>query len=150
VIFKASQIFSPTFRAERSQENIPFEPDEYEADWGYGPYCHQSIVERKGNWVLLPKNPLPKQGWISLNTPEGSLDVMPVDFGGIYKCKDESVVVVDQTDKGLLFRAEQDPDMCCCSDRPLYKPFDIQERKLNDVRDADGHWLLKVKYKKGC
>lgn len=36
-----------------------FEPDLTMQDWGYGPYFHQTYLDRRGDWFLLPEDPVP-------------------------------------------------------------------------------------------
>lgn len=150
VLFSPSEPVSASFVSEGGQKSTSFEPDDFDEDRAYSIYFHQSILERRGDWVLLPKNPLPEPGWISLTTPEGELEVRAIRRGAIYTLKDESLVVIDTTENGLLVRPEQDCDMWCDFNPPPYEPFTPEERTFDQLRDADGHWLLEEKYKKGC
>lgn len=38
---------------------VAIAPDLNDSDWGYGPYFHATVVERRGTWVRLPENPFP-------------------------------------------------------------------------------------------
>jgi hypothetical protein len=42
-----------------------FTPDLHLQDWGYGPYFHQTYLERRGDWFLLPEDPFPMNTWTS-------------------------------------------------------------------------------------
>jgi hypothetical protein len=44
---------------------VPFVPDIYLQDWGYGPFFHQSILTHTSGWVMLPPTPFPAPVWVN-------------------------------------------------------------------------------------
>ena len=42
-----------------------FAPDLNLQDWGYGPYYHETFLERRGDWFLLPEDPFPAGTWLN-------------------------------------------------------------------------------------
>lgn len=131
-------------------EEIPFVPDIYEPGWAYSPYCHQTILERRGDWFLLPEVPLPKPGWISAASYPERAPITLLEPGGIYTFSEESIVILDILDDGVLVRPEQDCDMWCSSNPPPMQPFEPRKLTRKDLSDANGHLLLKKKYTRGC
>ena len=95
-----------SYRAGPSASPTEFTPDLFDSDWGYGPYFHQTFLERRGRWFLLPAGPLPEPGWIELGgdpaAPVRSLadrDIIVTPWG------DKAVVGVEQG--ALRVRAAQ-------------------------------------------
>ena len=130
---------------------VPFQPDLYLEDWGYGPYFHQTALDQRGPWFLLPKNPFPAPAWININDISTEFYIELLQPGVIYQMEGESIVVVAFTRSGLLVREEQPADMWCQEgDPPPLQPAGTKEIKYQDLFDLDGHLKMTLKYMKGC
>ncbi|MBU2499283.1 MAG: hypothetical protein KKE57_10305 [Proteobacteria bacterium] len=139
------------FQGADASTPIPFQPDLYLEDWGYGPYFHQTVLDQRGPWFLLPKNPLPVPAWINLNDISKDFHIQSFEVGVIYELDGESIVVVTFTQSGILVRAEQPADMWCQEgDPPPLEPAETKEIKYQDLFDKNGHLKMTVKYMKGC
>lgn len=133
----------------------PFVPDEFDVDWGYGPYFHQSFLERRGTWFRLPPRPFARDVWVDVSGwgPAETLfpDVRAVEPASIYESPQGDVFVVRVEPGGLVVRPEQEADMWCeAGDPPPIAPAPERRLSWQDVSDADGHLLLHRKYKRGC
>ena len=140
-----------SFQESGSSIQRPFQTDLYLEDWGYGPYFHQTIVEQRGPWFLLPKNPFPAPAWINLNDISKEFDTQTVEVGGIYELETKSIVIVAYSQSGIVVRQEQPADMWCRDgDPPPLIPSETVEIKYQDLFDKDGHLKIRIKYVKGC
>lgn len=129
---------------------IDFTPDVFDTDWGYGPYFHQTFIERRKNWFLLPKNPLPKPGWINISQLTETPDVKDVVEGLVYVLDGKGIVITGIQKNKVSIRAEQPADMPCDGESPELKPAPQQTMLIPDLLDQDGHLKLTVKYMRGC
>ena len=128
-----------------------FRPDLFDGDWGYGPYFHQTFVERRAHWFQLPEGPFPKGTWLNTadlgNEPALHLlepdDIVTSEYGDLRILGLESDI--------LRARLEQDSDMWCDSgDPPPLKPWQEIRIPVRDLYTATGHLRLHVKYTRGC
>jgi hypothetical protein len=138
-----------------------FRPDLFDGDWGYGPYFHQTFLERRATWFRLPEGPLPKGTWINATQlgdgeettrgnpagPELELleaeDIVSTPFGDLFILGIEGGVV--------RARLEQDADMWCKDGTPPpLKPSQERRIPLSDLYTPAGHLLLHIKYTRGC
>lgn len=138
-------------RGPREAEPTYFEPDLFDADWGYGPYFHQTVVKKRGAWVQLPAGPLPASAWLNTADITGSATFHEIATGEIYALGEESWTILEVSPDGLRVRPEQPADMWCEEGKPpLLAPFEPTLLKAKDLLDAQGHLRLKVKYMRGC
>lgn len=125
--------------------------DLFDSDWGYGPYFHQTFLERRGNWFLLPAVPFPQPVWINVNEFANEPNVRLVERGEIITMPGYDLVVLG-IDRGV-FRARraQDADMPCGEDSqlPLTPSTEIR-LQVEDLYSPTGHLLADIKYKRGC
>jgi hypothetical protein len=134
-----------------------FTPDLYDRDWGYGPFFHQTLLERRGAWFRVP---VPGAGrvWIdaaawtdarALEAPDGVLRTLRA--GDIVTTRKGDVVVLSVSDGVLRARAEQDADMWC---RPGEPPARVDGPEIRmpfaELFDTDGHLRVRFKYTRGC
>ncbi len=126
-----------------------FVPDLFDADWGYGPYFHQTILDRQGSWYRIPIDALGGAGWVNSAEWTDDADVKPVD--GIVSTPRGDLVVLGWTDRALRARPEQPADAWCQSgDPPALKPWQEIRIPLSELFNPGGHLLVTVKYKRGC
>lgn len=127
-----------------------FTPDLYESDWGYGPYFHQTFLQRSDMWFQLPKNPLPAPGWVDFAGYNDSPDVLSVTEGRVYMMEEESVVITGSDQEAVFLRLEQEGDMWCDANAPPIQPSEIRRIPYAEMYTPDGHLRLHVKYTRGC
>lgn len=139
-----------TFRPTASGKPIPFVPDLFDRDWGYGPWFHQTVLDRKDHWFRLPKNPLPEHGWISTDDLGEEPHVVRLQVGTVYHFDDRSITIVGSDADTVQIRDEQRGDYFCGDDPPPIEPAHIARIPYKDLYDKDGHLRLKVKYTRGC
>jgi hypothetical protein len=87
-----------------------FDPDLNLKDWGYGPYFHQTYLERRGSWFLLPQDPFPAGTWINARDLDGEPHVLEAE--GIVTSPMGSLVILAVEADFLRARHEQPGDMC--------------------------------------
>jgi hypothetical protein len=141
------------FQKQNTAQLVSFEPDLFDVDWGYGPYFHQTVLDQKGEWILLPALPLPQSGWINLADLKESIALVlrQAELETVYEMGNQSVVITKFTDTGITARSEQPSDMWCQEgDAPKLKSFTSCEIKYQDLFDLNRHLKIKPKYKRGC
>lgn len=130
---------------------VPLEPDLFDPDWGYGPWFHQTLLEDRNPWFLLPADPFPAPVWLDASPLGEEPPVLPVEPGMILESSRGSVVVLEVQPGALRVRPEQEADMWCDlpPDPPLlpWEAFLLQGRALHD---ANRHLRIRVKYTRGC
>ena len=150
-LIPGSQVgLTAAFRPTASDSPIPFVPDLFDRDWGYGPWFHQTALDRKDHWFRLPKNPLPEPGWISADDLGEEPHVVRLQVGSVYILDDRSITIVGSDSDTVRIRNEQDGDFFCGDDPPAIEPADIARIPYKDLYDKDGHLRLKKKYTRGC
>jgi hypothetical protein len=128
----------------------PFTPDLFDVDWGYGPYFHQTILERRGSWYRVPIESLPP-GWIDAATWTDSVDVQTVHAGDIIRTARGDVTVLAVGKGELRVRPEQDADMWCGTGKaPPLTRWDEVRIPFRELLDRRGHLLITKKYTRGC
>jgi hypothetical protein len=128
-----------------------FVPDLFDPDWGYGPYFHETFLERRGTWFLLPEGPFKKGTWFNAADLGPDLEVKRLDAGDIITGPQGDLYVLAIEPGFLRARPEQDTDMWCDSNpAPPLRPFMESRIPLRQLYSATGHLLLHVKYTRGC
>lgn len=117
-----------------------FDPDLNLKDWGYGPYFHQTYLERRGTWFLLPQDPFPAGTWLNARDLDDEPHVLEAE--GIVTSPMGSLVIL---------AVEQPGDMWCKDgEAPALKPAQELRIPKRDLYSPSGHLLIAPKYMKGC
>ena len=139
--------FRPTTGAPATE----FVPDLFDVDWGYGPYFHQTLLEQRGPWFLLPADPLPRPAWVNLREFGDDANLRPVEVGDIVTGPLGDLFVLGVETGSLRARPEQQADMWCEGDDP--PPLNPHTEVLippDELYSKSGHLLVKIKYTRGC
>lgn len=147
---QSGQGLKASFLSSGASNPVPFTPDLYESDYGYGPYFHQTVLQQKKTWFQLPKNPLPQPGWVDFAGFNPKPNILAVSKNGIYWLGKESVVIIDSDGDTMTYRLEQEGDYCCCSPEPPIRPAKTWRIPYGKFFTPDAHLRLDVKHKKGC
>ncbi|MBI3298802.1 MAG: hypothetical protein HYZ75_11595 [Elusimicrobia bacterium] len=137
-----------------SKSGVLFQPDQYDPDWGYGPLSDHTILDRKGDWVLLPSRPFPRPAWVNLKAGLGTEpDVYdPLTAGTVYSLNDDKLTLEKATPAGLLLRDEVPSDMSCGDPAPDY--VEVKSPAVlflwKELYDEAGHFRLTAAYPRGC
>ena len=128
-----------------------FRPDLFDADWGYGPYFHMTVLERRQTWFRLPEQPFAKDTWINAADLGADPEVRTVEAGDIVTSPMGDLFVIGVESGVLRARPEQPADMWCrASSSPPLKPWKELRIPFRDVYTASGHLRLHIKYTRGC
>jgi hypothetical protein len=133
----------------------PFSPDLFDADWGYGPWFHQSILARRGSWLRIPV-PSVGEGWIDANDLGGRDDPAPnaivtVRKGDIVTTPRGDMFVLGVENGVLRVRTEQVSDMWCqAGDPPPLAPWQEIRIPFKELFDSRRHLRISYKYTRGC
>ena len=136
-------------------ETTRFTPDLFDADWGYGPWFHQSILARRGSWLLIPV-PSVGEGWIDASDLGGPGDpasnaIVTVRKGDIVTTPRGDMFVLGVENSVLRVRTEQVPDMWCqAGDPPPLAPWQEIRIPFEELFDSRRHLLISYKYTRGC
>lgn len=130
---------------------VHFVPDVYDRDWGYGPYYHQSILERRGDWFLLPAVPFSTSVWIHRPAPRLQ-SVLSVSSGEIVEISGEGWMVLSASGDGFEARPEQRADLWCGiePEPPAVEPYESRFFSAAELRNARGAYIMRPKYTRGC
>lgn len=146
-------------------EEVSFEPDWVQPDWGYTFLMQQTILDRKDDWFQLPPRPFPSTVWIHL---PGRREISHLEQGQIYsltkKVKarlkgaqrtvtlDEGeYIVLNVHERILEIRKEEPFDRPCSETEPMRgRRLQTYLVDLAEVYDADLHLRLRLAYPKGC
>lgn len=152
IVFKKGSGFSFVYTpSSGTNKKVPFKPDLYDSDWGYGPFFHQTVLSLKNGWALLPKVPLEEKAWANLTSVLGEYDLKTIVQGMIYKLDDRSIYIIKIDKNSISVRDEQEVDMWCKGGTPPpHKKFTPETIPFSDLYDSDEHLKLKVKYTRGC
>jgi hypothetical protein len=123
---------------------VPFSPDLYDSDWGYGPFFHATFLERRGNWFRLPEGPFPSPAWVDVTEWSTDPEVREIREGDILTSPFGDLYVVGVQSDSLRARPEQE------ADPPPLRPFKELRIPFQDLRDARGHLQVHIKYMRGC
>lgn len=143
--------WSAHFRPAGSDQVVGFIPDLFLVDWGYGPYFHQTMVARRGEWYQLPPGPWESAVWVHRPSESRSPTDLAITEGEIVEWNGSGWFVVAAEPEALLLRPEQPADMWCQEGNPpAIIPTEPQRFTRADLADSRGHLLLRPKYPKGC
>jgi hypothetical protein len=130
---------------------VSFIPDLVQDDWGYSAFFHQSVVDRHGAWLKIPRRPLPESGWILPESWSPRPDYETVDSGTVYLSPRGDLTIIAVNRGTIRARPEAPEDMWCQEgDPPRGVLPPIRWFTLQDFLDGDGHLTLKPKYPRGC
>jgi hypothetical protein len=130
---------------------VPFEPDLWDGDWGYGPYFHETVVERRGEWVRLPEDPFPPSTWLDTTTLEGGSSLLALEAERIVTSPEGDLFIIAVGSDHVRARPEQEQDMWCRSEPPPpLKPFTELRLDGPKLYTSTGHLRLRIKYTRGC
>ena len=139
------------YRPVGSETAVSFVPDIYLQDWGYGPYFHQTIVQREGDWFQLPSEPWEVPVWLQRGSATARPSIIYVQPQDIVEVGGRGMYVVAVEDDALLLRAEQPADLWCREGAPPPLISDEPVRYSRaDLVDTRCHLILQPKYLKGC
>ena len=130
------------------------EPREFEADlalqdWGYGPYYHQTYLERRGSWFLLPSDPFPEPTWFNAADLGDGPQVLSVPE--IVNAPQGSLVILAIERNIIRAREEQPSDMWCKNgEPPPLRPWVELRIPRSELYDRRGHLLISPAHPKGC
>ena len=139
--------FVPT----RGGAGTEFRPDLYDADWGYGPYFHETFLERRETWFRLPEVPFPKGTWINAVELGGNPHLEGVEADEIVSSPFGDLVILGVGNAVLRARLEQEGDMSCDGGKPEpLLPWKELRIPVRDLYSPTGHLLIHKKYTRGC
>jgi hypothetical protein len=147
---------------------VKFSTDPFE---GYEERPYMTAIERRGNWIKLPKRPFPKEVWVEFTAngilgqlgPEGE----KTEWGIVNLAKPFTATVLKsrkvvtitgnikillEKDGKFLFRKEMPHDMACGQEIPIPKNAmtPVYEVSVESFLDSDGHIILNNSYSRGC
>lgn len=139
------------YRSAPGAATAQFIPDLYDFDWRYGPYFHQTFLDRRESWFLLPATPLPQPAWIDLSEFGGSANLRLLQIEDIIRTPIGDVVVLNVEVGAVTVRPEQEADMWCEEgDPPSLQPYEEIVIHTQDLYSESGHLLVDIKYTRGC
>ena len=128
-----------------------FEPDLYDQDWGYGPFFHQTVLERKEDWIKIPIKSLDTPVWINPRDNIKYLDIITITEGVVYILDAESIVITKKEGDTVFFRIEQQSDMWCNTGTPpKLNASEVKKINIEQLYDSHKHLILDIKYRRGC
>lgn len=129
---------------------VPFTPDLHDPDWGYGPWHHQTVLEARPPWYLLPADPFPAPVWVE-GSALGMDPLLPIEPGMILDSPQGSVVVEEVSAVELRVRPEQPGDLWCSDgEAPPLRPAEPWSLAGRELRDANRHLRVRIRYTRGC
>jgi hypothetical protein len=142
---------SARFRARGSTGTVPFKPDLYLSDWGYGPYFHHTFISRDADWFQLPRGPWKETVWIRRVVEGGHVGVLAIQAGDAIEMDGTGWTVLDTEPDALLLRPEQPADFWCGEgEPPEAEPGEERRYTRAELSDGQGHLRFRLKYLKGC
>jgi len=128
-----------------------FSPDLVDVDWGYGPYFHETVAERRGSWVRLPEAPFPKGTWLDTSELGSESSMLWLDAGRIVTSPFGDLYIIGVEKDVVRARPEQAGDMWCeGGPRPPAAPFKELRLGAKELYNPTGHLTLRIKYTRGC
>lgn len=132
-------------RVEQPGISTPYQPTVYDADWGYGPWFHATVLDVRAGWQKIA---LPGLGsaWIKSNA-----EMRDPQADDVYRMGERHVVVVERGVDHLKLRDEQPADMWCApGDPPTLKPFKTETRNIADLYNDRCELVIVPAYLRGC
>lgn len=149
ITVKPGSSFLATIKPKNEKE-IDFTPDLYDRDWGYGPYFHQTILDKKSDWLQVALLGLKAPAWINPKNDIKFEDIKSIELGNIYSFNSKSIVIIKKDNKAIKYRMENKSDMWCDVGTPPKIPSgEIKTINIKDLFE-NGHLKLDIKYKRGC
>lgn len=143
--------FSAHFRTVDTGRSIPFRPDLFLQDWGYGPYFHHSLSSQQGDWFQLPPEPWGQAVWLNREDARERSIVIEIRAGDILEMGGSSWFVVATESDAMSLRAEQPGDHWCEEgDPPPITSAEATRFSRAELVDPRGHLMFHLKYLKGC
>jgi hypothetical protein len=127
-----------------------FTPDVELQDWGYGPYFHETYLDRRDDWFLLPEKPFLRGSWINARDFGEDPNLLSLETGEIYNSPAGSIVLIAVERDAIRARPEQPADMWCDEKPPPLKPWKELRIPKRRLYSPTGHLLLSHAYMKGC
>ena len=151
ILATPSQRLRAYYRPVSGGRETGFVPDLFDADWGYGPYFHQTFLEQRGTWFLLPSVPLPRPAWVNITEPHVRLVRELHEARDVIKTPKGDLIVLSMDRRVLRARLAQDADQWCKGgDPPPLKPWKEIRLPVEKLYGPTGHLLISIKYKRGC
>jgi hypothetical protein len=130
---------------------MEFVPDLFDADWGYGPFFHQTVLERRGAWFRLPSGPFSHAVWMNASDLAIEPDVRLLTVGEVVKFRGRDLVFLGVAQGMARLRPEQSGDMGCEEgEPPISKPAPEVPIPVEKLYGVTSHLLVDIKYKRGC
>ena len=142
---------SAHFRPIGSGRVTTFVPDLFLPDWGYGPYFHQTLMDRHDEWYQLPPGPWQEAVWFRREPNVAVPTVLQVTESDVIEMDGSSWFVVAAEPEALLVRPEQPGDVWCEEGAPPpITPVEPKRVPRSELLDSLGHLKFAPKYLKGC
>jgi hypothetical protein len=150
IVAKPGDGLHASFTSPGGRTATPFTPDLFDADWGYGPYFHQTFLARRGTWFLLPVDPFRKDTWFNAAELGPEPQVRLLEAGDLVTSRFGDLFIL-AIEPGIVHaRREQDADMWCDVDPPALERFTPLRLPVRQLYDARGHLQIHIKYTRGC
>lgn len=139
------------YQAADAEEPKEFVPDLFDRDWFYGPYFHQTFLERQGDWFLLPATPHHNAAWVNLHHVSSQPQVHLLAADSIVTSPQGDLMILGVERDHLRVRAEQPADLWCEEGNPPpLQPGTEFKLPVEELYTAEGHLTIAVKYMRGC
>ncbi len=139
------------YRPAMGQTGVEFSPDLLDVDWGYGPYFHQTFLDRRGTWFRLPADPFPQPVWVNAAWLREEPWVRLLEAGDIISAPRGDLFVLGVAQGILRARPEQQADMWCEEgDPPPLRPVPEIRIPVEELYGPTGHLRVSIKYTRGC
>lgn len=150
VVFEPDEGIHTTWLPPEGGAELPLWPDVHDSG-GDDPWHHQTVLEVRGSWALLPADPFPAPVWVDFSALPGPPLPASVEEGMILVSPRGDVVVLEVLGDGLRVRAEQPADRWCDGGHPPpLEPADPFVLRGGELRDDHGHLRVRPKYTRGC
>jgi len=155
--FHSENGYGPGFTAkyQHSESDAPLldiEPHLYDRDWGYGPYFHLTILDRKNDLIEINFSEKigPVWGDFVAEFTLGDIAVESINRGSILNYEKRSIYVEHIDPDNLVIREEQEVDVSCGNDSLRYATYETELLAKKDWIDSSGVSNFRIKYTRGC